>query len=566
MTDESRGRGVRCGARLLQGSPVLPGISRRDFLNGVLIGASGLAASRLLGACGGGGETTPGPDAGTLPPGQDLRELLDTCHAMRDGQSWELPAASGELYDCVIVGAGIAGLTAAWRLGRQGVTNVLLLDKDDPLGGLARSNEQDGLSYAEGAAYTVYPFNAELIELYTDLGVVTGVDVDGYPIVDPTYVVKAPTNNVYMNGQWFEDAWEAGMESLPLSQQALQDLMACRDEIDVLYNYVGADDLLAFDCPSDRSTTDADIRALDDISFAQWIADKGWDPAVTEFFTRYCASALGTTPDAVSAWGTLNFLGSEFYPVQSQPGGNACFAQMLADKIGRAKIKTNAFVLRVVESAGEVHVTYLEGGTPVTVRAQSAIYAAPRHIARYLVPGLSEAGRTEYTAFKYSAYLIANLHVLKTPAGLAYDNWVHDPCFFTDFVVADWAGLEDPASAPLDRPNVLTVYCPLIGPNDRADLQTQPFEYYEQKILADLERVLPGVTATITAVDLFRWGHPMLRPAPGFVFGAERESAQLPLGLISFATAEVDGLPAFENAVAAAWRASDEVLAVVSPV
>jgi phytoene dehydrogenase-like protein len=563
MADRGHGRGARVTPRVIQGTPGLPGISRRDFLNGVLIGASGLAATRFVGACGGGGDT-PGPDAGTLPTGQDLQELLETCHAIRDGQTYTLPAPSGNLYDCIIIGGGISGLVAAWRLGKLGVTNFLLLEKEPVAGGVAREGTQGTQTFALGAAYSVYPFNQQLIDLYTDLGVVTGLDADGYPIVDPKYVVKSPTNNVYMNGQWYVDAWETGMENLPLPQQALTDLLACRDEIDVLYNYVGADGLLAFDCPTDASTTDAAIRALDDISFAQWVEAKGWDPAVSQFFVRYTKSALGTTPDKASAWGMLNFLGSEFYPVQSQPGGNAYVVQMLAAKVGSAKIKLNALVVRVVEEGGEVHVAYLDNGTPVVLRAKTAIYAAPRHMVRYLVPGLAEANRNDYTEFHYSAYLIANVHVTKTPTGVAYDNWVHDECFFTDFIVADWAGLDDPANAPASRANVLTVYCPLIGPNDRADMLTQPFEYYEQKILPDLERVLPGVTATITAFDLFRWGHPMLTPEPGFIFGTAREGAQAPLGAITFAASDVDGLPAFENAVATGYRAADEANAIIN--
>jgi hypothetical protein len=233
--------------------------------------------------------------------------------------------------------------------------------------------------------------------------------------------------------------------------------------------------------------------------------------------------------------------------------------------VGAAKIKLDAFVVQVVEEGGEVHVAYLDNGSPVVLRARTAIYAAPRHMVHYLVPGLAAANRNDYTEFKYSAYLICNVHVSKTPAGLGYDNWIHDECYFTDVIVADWAGLTDPANAPASRPNVLTVYCPLIGPNDRADMLTQPFEYYEQKILTDLERVVPGVTATITAVDLFRWGHPMLRPQPGFVFGAAREGAQAPLGAICFAASDVDGLPAFENAVATAFRATDEVNLLLNP-
>ena len=571
MADRGDGHGGPRRVRVLPSTPPVTaaggtphrGITRRDFLNGVLIGASGLAASRVLGACSNGGETTPGTDAGVPPMGEDLRELLDTCHALRDGQSFQLPAASGNLYDCIIVGTGISGLTAAWRLGKLGVTNFLMLEKEPVLGGVARAGTDGAQVFAQGAAYTVQPFNQELIDLYTDLGVITGLDGQGLPIIDPKYEVKAPPNNVYLNGQWYENAWDEGMQNLPLAPQALQDLLACRAKIDELYNYVGADGALAFDCPSDASTTDAAIRALDTVSFQQWVSDNGWDPAVTQFFNRYCASAMGSTPEALSAWGMLNFLGSEFYPVMTQPGGNACWAKMLADKVGAAKIKLSSFVLRVIEEAGEVHVSYLDNGTPVTMRAKTAIYAAPRHMVHYLIPGLAAANRNDYTEFHYSPYLLVNVHVSKTPAGLAYDNWVHDPCYFTDFILADWAGLSDPAHAPLDRPNVLTIYTPLLGPNDRADMLTQPFEFYEQKVLPDLERVLPGVTSTITAIDLFRWGHPIVIAGPNFIFGTAREGAQAPLGNISFAGADLDGLPAFENAVAAAYRAADEVHTII---
>ena len=149
----------------------------------------------------------------------------------------------------------------------------------------------------------------------------------------------------------------------------------------------------------------------------------------------------------------------------------------------------------------------------------------------------------------------------KTPANLGFDNWVHGDFIFTDFIVADWTSHADPASAPLDRPNVLSCYCPLFGPTARVELQTKPFEEYEERILADLEKVIPGVRATVTGVDLYRWGHAMLAAEKGFVFGAARLSAKMPLGKISFACHDSDGLPAFENAVGAAYTAVFEVAA-----
>src|SRR5262245_53648698 len=209
----------------------------------------------------------------------------------------------------------------------------------------------------------------------------------------------------------------------------------------------------------------------------------------------------------------------------------------------------------------EVHVSILEGDVVTTLRAKTVIYAAPRYIARHILPDLVASGRDEAASFHYTPYIVANIHVSETPEKLAYDNWVHGDYFFTDFIIADWAGLPNPAKAPLSRANVLTVYAPLIGPNRRQELLTRPIAEYEELILADLEKVVPGARDIATGFDMYRWGHAMLAPEKGFVFGAARVGAQTPLGsgLISFAHHDVDGLPAFENAVASGYRAADEV-------
>jgi protoporphyrinogen oxidase len=51
--------------------------------------------------------------------------------------------------DCIVIGGGLAGMAAAWRMARQGL-QVTLLEKDDSLGGLASSFEQDGRIFPLG--------------------------------------------------------------------------------------------------------------------------------------------------------------------------------------------------------------------------------------------------------------------------------------------------------------------------------------------------------------------------------------------------------------------------------
>lgn len=533
------------------------GVKRRDFLNGMLIGASGifLGGSSVLGC-------SDDPVAPALPKGNEKVQQYEICHQVRDGKMFDIPAPSGELYDCIIIGSGIAGLVSAWRLGKRGVTNMIILEKDG-IGGMAQSTTDGPHTFAQAAAYTVYPYNDNLIEVYTDLGVVTGVDMDGAAILDPKYVVPEPANNVIMDGKIISDGWNVGLDKLPLPANVIADLKACTQDMRDWYDYVGMDGKFAFDTPTDASTTDPDVRALDNLTWLDYVKSKGWDPAVSEFWDPYIRSALGATHDTVSAWAMLNFMGSEFQPSMSEPGGNAYLAKALAAKVGESKIKTGATVIRATTQGMEVHVTYIENGQMTTIRAKTAICSAPLYIARHLIPDLAAAGRLEGKDFKYTPYIVAHAHVSKTPEKLAYDNWAHGDFFFTDIIVADWAALEDPAAASLDRPNVISIYTPLFGATARTDLQTKPFEEYEKLILDDLERLVPGIGKTITQFDIYRWGHAMLSATKGFMFSKSRLDSQLPIGLISFACHDVDGLPAFENAVGAAYRATDEVGAIL---
>jgi phytoene dehydrogenase-like protein len=533
-----------------------PAIRRRDFLNGLLVGASSVFLAPALQGCGGEEGSKPVPPTGAQFKGDNM----NICHAVRDGKGWTLPEPTNELYDCVVIGGGVSGLVATRRLQLLGVTNVLLLEKESPVGGVARVDGEPGHLYAQGAAYTVYPYNDNLYEVYEDLGIITGFDGEGAAIVDPKYLVKSPSNSDFVDGKWYLDSWEEGMDALPYSPQIVADLKAFREDMLVWYNYVGKDGKLGFDTPTDNSTEDPEVRALDNMTLAEYVASKGWAPEVSAFFNPYTLSAMGTTHDKVSAWAAIGFLGAEFQPVLAQPGGNGHLSNALAAKIGADTIKTGAFVLRVKNVGDEVHISYLEGDKVTTVRARTAVYAANRYIAKHVMPELGEAGRNEAADFNYTAAIVANVHVTRTPGNVGYDNWVQgQTLFFTDFIVADWAGLEEPQKAPLDRANTLSLYCPLPHVTARAELLVKPFEEYEEIILADLERILPGVRETVTGVDIYRWGHAMVRGDKGFIFSKSRVGAQAPQGRVSFACSDIDGLPAFENAVGSAYRATAEV-------
>jgi spermidine dehydrogenase len=142
------------------------GITRRDFLDGVAITAAGLAAAAAAPHLTGAEAAELARSRRSLPPGHypptdtglightdpvveqivriDGRPNPDRVHSTKGGPGIRVPVRdTGEVYDCVIVGAGASGLAAAKfyqdRFGPD--SKILVLDPLEDFGGHSHRNE-----------------------------------------------------------------------------------------------------------------------------------------------------------------------------------------------------------------------------------------------------------------------------------------------------------------------------------------------------------------------------------------------------------------------------------------
>ena len=132
---------------------LLEPISRRDFLDGMLLASADMFLAGFcpfpLGAQGT-GEISPGWTGYTgegdyQAAAGNTERVIQDAHAVRDGrydQSSSESTETGEVYDCVVVGAGFAGLSAGLFFSRQAspTRNCLILDNARIFGGVAKRN------------------------------------------------------------------------------------------------------------------------------------------------------------------------------------------------------------------------------------------------------------------------------------------------------------------------------------------------------------------------------------------------------------------------------------------
>ena len=77
-------------------------------------------------------------------------------------------AQVNKIYDCCIIGAGPAGLATGMELVKHGITNILIIDKNNYVGGLSRTEIKDGVRFDVGP-HRFFTNNKEVNDLWHQL-------------------------------------------------------------------------------------------------------------------------------------------------------------------------------------------------------------------------------------------------------------------------------------------------------------------------------------------------------------------------------------------------------------
>lgn len=348
-------------------------ITRRDFLNGVAIGAgtSLLMPGQLLAQSAGFTATNKFPSDYYPPTLTGMRGSHEGSYEVAHALAWngQKPAVYQELdehYDLVVVGAGQSGLAAAWYYRKKmgPAAKILLLDNHDDFGGHAKRNEfhQDGnMVLGLGGAQNIEPmssYSETAVELLKDIGIdeqalaaMTVNTPDDYLLGGKIYAnngmsIPAAEGHKTISGNWMGfshggQGYQAAVKELPIPEEEKNKLIA----------FFGGDrDFLA-----DLSLLEQ-YRYVKSVSYNQFLTERvglaeetlpilgaftrvllgpaGWNLTVLEALSTGCPGlkAMGWLTNRLSDLAGAFVLGDA--PVAYIfPDGNASVARLLVHKL-----------------------------------------------------------------------------------------------------------------------------------------------------------------------------------------------------------------------------------------
>jgi len=489
-------------------------------------------------------------------------------HFLRDHHPLPPPSSTIQT-DVVILGSGIAGLTAAWKMHREGHSNFTMIRGPENHGNAAGGRFGD-LAFPTGAHYLPVPSTESfhVREILSDLGILLRNPEAERPYYDERFLLHAPEERLLRNGRWQEGI--VPTEGVP--ENELIEQRRFFTEVERLRTLRDLNGKRIFAIPSVLSSTEPEWLALDRITFRQWLQQNHYQaPSLLWYLNYCCRDDFGARVDQVSAWAGLHYFCSRVGKAENAengawltwPGGLSPLAEAMDRAAGAPGINGTAYKLTRTDQGVEVLCFELVNGLPRTylVKARKAICAMPLFVASRVVESIHDYGFDPALHMPaYAPWLVANFLMNDFPDELA------DAPLSWDNVVQDEPGLGYVVSTHQDirvAPPPKTVFTSYVALSNHTPDQARRWmdqasaAQLLELVSADLKKAYGWkFAACANRVEITLRGHAMAIPAAQFRSNAGLKALRELDGPVLFAHSDLSGFSVFEEAAWWGYRAA----------
>ncbi|WP_348945796.1 NAD(P)-binding protein [Chitinibacter sp. FCG-7] len=465
-----------------------------------------------------------------------------------------------------ILGSGVAGSFAAWRLKKSGefaADEVVIVTGPERFGNAA-AGVMNGLLYPQGAHYLPLPSIASVHvrELLFDMGVIEADPFGEQPTYNERVIVHSPEDRLWRSGQWQEGV--VPHTGLSADEQAQQQRFFA--QMQSFQQASGADGRKAFCIPIALSSQDAQWRQLDQITFATWLAQNGYTaPSLLWYLDYACRDDYGIGIKDTSAWAGLHYFAARGGEASNASAGAVLTwpsgLNPILQHLQQGQTLIDGMAVKISEHEQNVHVDVLHNGEVTRLIAEHVICAMPLHVAAKIID-LPHYGfePTKHLA-PHAAWQVSNFLLKRHPAEaqshephampLAWDNVVYG-----SHSLGYINSTHQLIRAARPEQTVFTAYHAFSNEAPaavRARLEHASAAELYQTAIGDLATVY-GWDNPLTAqrhiaqVEITLRGHAMASPIAGFLSNPGVAALQKQSGRLLFAHSDLSGLSVFEEA------------------
>jgi oxygen-dependent protoporphyrinogen oxidase len=438
-------------------------------------------------------------------------------------------------FDVVVVGAGIAGLTAAWKLRKR---RALVLEAADRVGGRIRSEGRGDYWLNFGAhlfgeaespagkllrefALEARPIPGDRMGLAFGGKIVAGGRAESFPLRVP---LSLPARLSFA---------KLGLKLRSGTRRLLEAQRPVAGE-------TGAERRM-------RQLSFDNARSL-----AEFVGPLHPD---VDLILRTITERTSAPPERMAAGYGLTSFGqvwSKHSFGRNLFGGSARLPQAIAAELGD-RVQLGAAVTSVVPAESHVEITYRQGGQEHRVTARHAIVAAPANVARTVIRNLPAETAYALGEIRYGPFLSAGVLTAETEAMPWDRNYaIATPglsfgVFFNQASTLRVGPRRPGGSLMLFR-----------GAQGAEELMSGPDGDIQRRFLADLEVLFPQSRGVVREIIIQRWpqGAPYSFPDRA----ALQPALTRPLGRVHLAGDYLE-FPSMDAAIGTASEAADAVAA-----